>query len=210
MPTLSDLLEKYDRLTPRERVLIMLATTALCFFLLDALLLTPQQQKLRQVETRQLAQQTELGAMRKALAQLSPMASAAAPADKVLQDEIAALQQQIAGFEQLIAPAGTAQGDIGAATQKLLAEHPGVALIRLKSLPVSPFAAAGDGYPALQRLGLELGLRGSYPALLAYLKDLERRAGPVYWSELKLESHYPDATLNIAVNLLRPDGAPKP
>ena len=43
---------------------------------------------------------------------------------------------------------------------------------------------------------------------MAYLQDLERRAGPLYWAEAKLESHYPEAVLNLVVNLLRRDGVP--
>lgn len=208
MPAISDLLEKYDRLSPRERVLIVLAMTAICFFLLDALLLTPQQRQLKQTEMTLQLQQTELATLTKALAQQGAQASATAKADKAQQAEMAALQQQIDAFERLIGPAGTGQGNIGTAAQQLLLEHSGVALIRLKTLPTSPFSAAGSGYPALQRLGLELGLRGSYPALMAYLKDLERHAGTVYWTEAKLESRYPDAVLNLVVNRLRRDGEP--
>lgn len=208
MPASSDLLEKYDRLTPRERVLLVLAMTAICFFLLDALLLTPQQRQLKQTEMTLQLQQTELATLTKALAQQGAQESATVKADKAQQAEMAALQQQIDAFERLIGSAGTGQGNIGTAAQQLLLEHPGVALIRLKTLPTSPFSAAGSGYPALQRLGLELGLRGSYPALMAYLKDLERHAGPVYWTEAKLESRYPDAVLNLVVNRLRRDGEP--
>lgn len=208
MPAIADLLEKYDRLTPRERVLIVLAMTAICFFLLDALLLTPQQGQRKQIEMTLQLQQSELGTLRKALAQQGTQESGTAQAGKAQPAEMAALRQEIDAFERLIAASGTGQGHIGTAAQQLLQDHPGVTLIRLKTLPTSPFSAAESGYPALQRLGLELGLRGSYPALMAYLQDLERRAGPVYWAEAKLESRYPEAVLDLVINLLRHDSAP--
>jgi MSHA biogenesis protein MshJ len=59
--------------------------------------------------------------------------------------------------------------------------------------------------PALYKHGIEVTVQGSYPALVAYLQQLERNGGAMFWGNVKLDViGYPEATLKMSVFTLSP------
>lgn len=93
------------------------------------------------------------------------------------------------------APAGGAN----ASTAATPASAP--APVAAASAPVAPVVSV----PTLYKHGIEVTMQGSYPALVAYMQQLERNGGAMYWGNVTLDvvSH-PEARLKMSVFTLSP------
>ena len=55
----------------------------------------------------------------------------------------------------------------------------------------------------LYKRGVEVAVKGKYPALLAYLQSLQRNPNRMFWSSVKLDvAAYPDETLRMIIYAL--------
>lgn len=84
---------------------------------------------------------------------------------------------------------------------------PGV--LAMVAAPVAPAASAPKAAPAapplpmLYKHGVEVTIQGSYPGLVAYMQQLERNSGGVFWGNVKLDVvAYPESTLRLSVYTL--------
>jgi MSHA biogenesis protein MshJ len=74
-----------------------------------------------------------------------------------------------------------------------------------------PAAAQVEPLPTLYKHGIEVTLRGDYPNLVAYMRELERNTKGVFWGDVKLSvAAYPEATLTMTIHTLsaRPELSP--
>lgn len=212
MKSLSQPLAKFSRLSLRERLLAAAALTALLYFVSDLALLGPQQKAVKALQKRDAANQTELATLTKVLAEagqpaLEPRTLAAKDSDTAAE-----YRKQIAEARNYLGLSETAVPELGTLIKGMLAADPRLTLVSLKTLPANPFyapSATESGIPAtdapflqktLYRQGIELSVKGSYPALVSYLENLQKYPGRLFWADANLDvSNYPDAVLKVVI-----------
>lgn len=221
MKYIHDYLEKYGKLSLRERLLVLAAVAAALYFMFDALLLAPQQQRIKQLNQSAQAHQQEKGVLVAQLVAMEGVKSKAVDLAQSQRNEMAALQKQIAAAEVFYGQSDQRSSSLGVLLHELLATNPRVSLTGLKTQPSSVFfaptvAAAGNkaaqAGPELKdivyRSGVEVSLKGSFPALLTYLQALERRSDRLFWSNAHLDvSVYPDVVLRLDIATLGNDAS---
>lgn len=204
----AELAQRFDRLTRRERGILLVGGLALFaiigFSLVDSSLarqrgLAQEVEKARadaatakaQVETivRQLAEDPDARA-RARIAQLAQQTNE--------------LDAQMAGINRsLVPPQQMAQ-----ILQKVLARDAGVKLVRLKTLPVSGLITrdADDDGANVYKHGMELTLQGSYLDMLHYLDRLEALPWRMFWARAQMDARdYPAVRFTVTVYTLSLD-----
>lgn len=217
-------LEKFGKLSLRERLLMLLVAVVVLYFAFDTALLAPQQKRIKALNQ---ASQTHRQQKEALVAQLAVLEADKAKGAVLLQqqrDEIAALQQQIATAERFYGLGGQRSSGLAVMLRELLANNPNVSLGGLKTRAASVFIApteppanntasqapggtAGQADPAVRtavyRSGVEVSLKGSFPDLVAYLKALEQRSDSLFWSSAQLDvAAYPQAVLKLDIATL--------
>ncbi len=217
MKSFNDYFEKYGKLALRERLLLLVAVAAALYFVFDALLLAPQQKRIKQLNESAQMHRQEKDALVAQLAVLEANRSKAVDLVQSQRNEMAALQKQIAAAEFFYSQPGEQRSSgLGTLLHELLASNPRVALAGLKTQPTSVFfapAAPAAGNKAAQpgpeskntvyRSGIEVSLKGSFAALLTYLQALERRSDRTFWANARLDvAAYPEAVLRLDIATL--------
>ncbi len=205
IPYWNKLSERVDKMTLRERAMVLAGVLVLTYVLIDALSLTPMAAK-RKIALEQLNQRrNEIVVLD---AQLKGRASTADP-DAPNRTRLKELRSKIAAFEseakeqsaQLI----SAQR-MRSVLQQMLASRPGLELVELKTLPQSTVTLGDTQKPAgkpgdtsakppetakaetgtIYKHGVELTVRGRYLDLLSYLKQIEALPVRLYWDKLEM------------------------
>jgi MSHA biogenesis protein MshJ len=205
-------LSRFKALTQRERLLLVGAVLVAVWLLFDFALLRPQQAQARLLRDKLVQQHAEVEALNVAVQALSkaqkvdPLAKQRAERDE--------LRNTFAQAQTLIAHA-TANVRMSEVIRTMVATRPGLTLVSLKTLPPETFfkgsvapgpkAAAADAgpTPALYKHGVEIVVKGTYVSLVPYLRELERNADGIFWSQVKLDvGAYPEATLRMTIHTL--------
>lgn len=216
MNALQDTLEKFARLSGRERLLLVFAIAALIYFALDAALLAPQQKRIKQINLAAQTARTERDTINTALAKMDADAARFGDPLSSQRAELARLREQVAAAEIFYTQGGQSTSALLPLVHELVSAHPGVSLTGLKTLPAAPLglpartgAASEPAAPqnAVYRAGIDVTLKGSYPALLAYLRDLEKRSERLFWSDTRLDAAWPEATLRLIIHTIGEDGS---
>lgn len=180
-----------DERSLRERVLLFAAAAAVLvggfWSLLDQL--GQERNRLseerRRLESEQQVAEVRLQALLRELS-IDPSIPLRAQAIE-LQRRSAQLKEQLAAAQRLLIP-GEAMGQV---LHELLANHPEVQLVSLKSLP--PTRLGGEGQhnepkertPLLYRRGVEVVVEGTYQALLAYVEAIEAGHQRFLWGSVR-------------------------
>ncbi len=204
---------------------------ALVYLVVDTLLLTPaavKQKRTEQEITQRLqdlqTHSSQLAALQAQRAQ-DPEAAARRRLEE-LQAQLATLRLDIGKQSALLIAADR----MPRVLERLLANHPRVELVELKSLPRvvldlgagqttgdapqqgarAPGSTAGklaDGTPqGVYRYGLEISIRGGYLDLLAYLRAVEAYPERFFWERVDLMAvEYPVTTLKLKLYTLSLD-----
>lgn len=202
---------KFTRLSLRERLLAVVAVAAVLYFIVDMLLLGPQQKKINALRQLDKSHMTELVATNKTLAELE--IDTAKSAAQMAEDQITldALKKQIADAAAFYGQTDATTSQVGALVRELLGASPGLTLVALKTLPVATFympenKAAGEVNgirKVLYKQGIEVSVKGNYMALLSYLENLQKYPKRLFWSEASLSvsevSVHPDAVLKLVI-----------
>lgn len=207
---------RYAAFSLRERRLVAAAAVLGPLLIGNALLVDPQftrAKNLRLNVERQQASAADLRSQADALQiqlQLDP--------DAAKKAELAGIKQQLAGVDErlkrlrdnLVAPE-----EMNALLESLLAKHPGLRLVSLKTLPpesIVPLPPAADGKPApvrqfdIYKHGVELRLEGNYLEMLAYLDRLEKADKKLLWGPVRLAVvQHPRSQLTLTVYTLGSD-----
>ena len=219
MKHLRPLLSQFAALSLRERMLAIVAFLGVAYFVIDFAVIRPQQTQAKVLRAKITQQEVEISAFSKALQALSAPAKVDPLAkQRAERDE---LRNSFAEAEALIAHA-SANVRIGEVIRSMAAARPGLALTSLKTLPVETFfrgslvpaassastassslSASGAAVPALYKHGIEVTVQGSYPALVAYMQELERNGAGIFWGNVKLDVvAYPDSSLKMTIYTL--------
>jgi len=222
MKYLKPLLIQFKALNTRERLLTIAAFLGVIYFIFDFALIRPQTAQARELRQKIAQQETELVVAAQALQALSA-ASAADP----LARQRAQRDEMRATFAEAEALMGRVAGDVrmGDVVRAMVAARPGLTLVSLRTLPAEQFfqsppppaPAAGASAPApaaaasapvapvvsvptLYKHGIEVTVQGSYPALVAYMQQLERNGGAMFWGNVTLDVvGHPEARLKMSV-----------
>lgn len=205
MKALAPLLDKINALSQRERMILFALSLAAVWAVLDGLLFQPQQKARQAQEARlQAAQDTLLrtqDTLAARAAQPDPATAARQRLEAARQAYNARLQTAAQLQARMVAPR-----DMARVLQGLLANQPGLRLVRLDTAapePVGQPAAApatttapnatSNATPipapaALYRHGVTLTVAGDYAALTRYLAGLERLPVGFYWARAELDA----------------------
>lgn len=211
-------LQKFQALTLRERVMAVVAAVAVLFFLTDLAVLGPHRGRHKVLQQKIDQQKMELDGLTKLIA-------AAAP-DKIqgpLAKDIAErndLRARVAQAEVLMGQ--SARGaPLSELIRAMIGARTDLALVSLRTMPAdlflkpavpigTPAKAASAAQPGasvpqltIYRHGVEVAVKGRYPALLSYLQSLQSSPSKMFWASVKLDVvTYPEATLKMTIYTL--------
>lgn len=140
MVTFKQLTIKFDALQPRERIILAVAVAGVLYFLVNLLLLTPEQNKQKLLQQQIATQQKELSTFYDTNKEISnqltndPLAKA-----RITRDN---LSKSIADVDALLGQANATSSQVGELIKSILIASPGLSLVSLKTLPVSTFYTA--------------------------------------------------------------------
>jgi MSHA biogenesis protein MshJ len=222
--------ERFAKLKPREQILVSLACAALLYMMIDTLFIAPTAAKHKRTlqETAQKRQETGLLSV-----QVTEIAlKRSQDPDVENRRRLEEMQTQLSRAQSAIKEQSAmlvAADQMSSMLERLLANHPRLELVELKTLPRSvidlgqsskPDAGGRPPGPAasgqtgtetqrgIYRYGLELSLRGGYLDLLGYLRDIEALPGKVYWERMDLVvADFPSATLKLRLYTISFDSA---
>lgn len=187
--------ERIDAATLRERVLIFLALTAVLVFVVNAALLEPLRAKQKRLGAEIAQRQKELLTVQEQLARM--VQSVAQDPDAANRVRLAMLREQMTQLNSRVAQEQrrfTPPERMRAVLEEMLQRNKGLALLDLKTLPVTPVGgatAATAGSGGLYQHGIEFTLSGRYMQLYEYLRTLEQLPTQLYWrrAELSVGEH---------------------
>jgi MSHA biogenesis protein MshJ len=225
MKYLDDARALFAKLSLRERLMAVAAVAAVLYFSMDFALLGPQQKKIKAMRQSSQTQVAELATINKALAEMA--SDEAKGLDPLAKDRATfeALKKQVADADAFYGQSDDPNASqVGALVRKLLNANPSLTLVSLKTLPTTEFytppknEATGSGNSAnasantaaakdskavvktIYKYGVEVSIKGSYPALVSYLENLQKYPGRLFWSEAKLDvATYPDSVLKVII-----------
>lgn len=201
----TELLDRFDRLSLRERGLVAAALLGLMLVIWDVAVQGPLQRKHRVREQAMVALRAEVQGLEQSAQTLAAQVQddpvrAASQAVAALKAEIAGLDQRLTGATAgLIEPR-----EMGRVLEDVLARTARLKLLSLRTLPAEPLvpvAPAAATAPAAQpaaaagpqvwRHGVEIEVSGSYLDTLEFLQALEALPWRFYWDrvDFAVEQH---------------------
>jgi MSHA biogenesis protein MshJ len=193
---LRDLMDRYDQLSLRERIIVLIATLLLIALIWDSAFMGPldrdRKGRLQQVE----GLRAEVSGLEQSIEALVEQGAAnPAPDSKAvieaLNAEIAEIDRRLAGATSgLIDPKEMSQ-----VLEQVLARASRLTLQALRTLPpqavVAPNAQPGGGAAQIYKHGVELELTGSYLDTLYFLQQLEALPWRFFWDHIEytVEQH---------------------
>lgn len=185
---------RIDALSARERVFLFMSVALALVALTDAVVLSPRAAEQKALTARVRAQAAELAALR---LQFSVSNAAAQSPGATMLRELQAMQAERTRVDEEIRhrmAGGSAADRLAALFERVLRRHDRLMLVRFESGGSAPGTPAG-----LPMHSVEIGLRGSYPDLSAYVADLERSLPGLRWDELVIARRESGAELRARV-----------
>ncbi|MGB5570939.1 MAG: hypothetical protein WBM81_16740 [Sedimenticolaceae bacterium] len=204
-------LEKFARLSARERALILLAIFAVTYQCADLVILDRQFQQIQKLndaiaqdnraivdlnnELNELATRVQDDPNRKMRDQI-----------KIARADLDALQSRlVAATGELISPQ-----DMARFLEELLVQESELTMLRLQTLDAKPLLVAqsdegkaASPEPALHRHGFAIEFSGGYLATLRYLESLEKLPWRFFWDSVSYEVlDYPKSVVRLKLHTL--------
>lgn len=207
-PGLAELLAKVDRLSLRERVILLLLGLALTWALADGLLRAPLARQLQALDLQGAAAAKRIEAADAVLAELGRRADPDADLRRRLANVRDSYQGRLDATADLRASLIPAR-DMPALLEDLVAAYPGLRLVGLKNLAPEPAGPAAAGArPALYRHGVELEVAGGYAQLVGFLRRAEAMPRRPFWDSAVLDaSRHPELHLKLRLYTLSEEAA---
>ncbi len=226
--------DRYQALQARERQLIALAVLLGVALIGFALAVDPARQRAITLNKQLAQQQTDLASLRNQVnslkAQRTDPDAATRQALAQVQTSLSSVDAELNQYAHSLVP----PEQMGRLLRTLLNRHPGLSLIRLRSLPPEtlispskePVAGNSGTAPASQskdtggaapgreltenlyRQGVEIQIAGTYAELLNYVNELEAAPQKLIWQKLHLQVEaYPRSVLILQLHTLsrKPD-----
>jgi MSHA biogenesis protein MshJ len=191
---------RINALTLRERAIMFVSLAVAMAALADALVLSPQGAEQKALAKKMRQQTTELDGLRSQLVAGTVAAGTDTPQGRLQQLR----SERQAVDEQIRQRAGSASARLPDLLGQVLKRHDRLTVLRLATAAPRPASELEPG--ALQMLGVDLSLAGSYLDLVAYLAEIENTLPGVRWSELQINSAEPTPVLKVRVYLLTEPG----
>lgn len=210
--------KRYTALSRRERVLVALAVVLGPLLIGNALLVAPQQARVKGVENGIATQSASASQLQVEVANLQQQLNIDPDAGR--KAELAALNGEQARLDEQLRQFGSVlvrPEEMNGLLERLLARNAGLRLVSLKTLAPQSVLQPGDatkdaaGKPVernfdLYRHGVEIRLEGSYGQLQSYLAQLEKLQQRLLWGQLNYRVvEYPKAEMTLTVYTLSPD-----
>jgi MSHA biogenesis protein MshJ len=200
------LLAAVDRLTLRERLMLLVGVLVVAGGLWEALLAAPLQARERTASEQVAMAKTRLDKLDEAMTLAAQGIGDGMPDHlermRMLEQQLAEARKTVSVFtSDLVDP--TQMREV---LEDLITRQKGLTLVRAGNLEVQPLIepdaskAPNADEPMLYRQGLTLELRGSYLDCLEYLESVERLPWRLYWGGLSVSTRdYPinDITIEI-------------
>jgi MSHA biogenesis protein MshJ len=197
---------RFDRLSLRERLLILAAVLAVLFVLWNSLLLGP-------LESRRHALSTEVDSLQSGIAATASVLLSSMNNDPTRNAvmQIAQTQRDIETLDRQLqsATVGLLPPDrMTAVLQDLLRQRQQVRLVSLRTETATRLLPGPADQAGPYVHPVELVLRGSYLDILNYLQALEALHWRLYWKTLELDSSaYPIDRVRIEIGTISLDSA---
>jgi MSHA biogenesis protein MshJ len=197
---------RFDRLSLRERLLILAAVLAVLFVLWDALLLAP-------LESRRRVLSTEVDSLQSGIAATAAVLQSSMNNDPTRNAivQIARTRRDIAALDRNLqsASVGLLPPDrMTAVLQDLLRQRQQVRLVSLRTETATRLLPGPQDQAGPYLHPVELVLRGRYLDILNYLQALEALHWRLYWKTLELDSSaYPVDRVRIEIGTISLDRA---
>ena len=198
--------QRFQALSLRERVLVIVMTLAIIAALANVLFFLPLQDQLKAERQQQQEHQRRREQLENELSQLQAWQARQEDGSGlvVVEQQLASVNQQIQQMSQRMVP----PQEMTALLQQLLAREQGMQVIALEKLPLeqpnlSEAEAPVSAEVPLYRHRLRLSLRGNYFDSLRYLQAMEALPWTVYWDSLEYRVEtYPQAILTVEIATL--------
>lgn len=188
------LAQAWDRRNARERWILLIASLVVPLMLADTLVWNPWRVQMKALGARAAQADQELRHLETAQAGLVPQdARGAGHIDELRRRLVAAEQRVQAARQQVVSPQR-----MSATLREITEARGAVAVVALRSLPVTPVAESGA--VRLYRHTFELHVEGSYADIARYVESLEQRAGVLRWNAVELDaSRHPAIAARLEV-----------
>ncbi|GAA5316487.1 MAG: MSHA biogenesis protein MshJ [Candidatus Pelagadaptatus aseana] len=219
----SELAQKYQVLSTREKVLLIGAAVVVLFLLFNLMLLTPLDEKRVRLQNALAKEQEQQVALSQQLVTLSE--ALASDPDKAKKQQLQALSKQLQTLDKALAEMSAGlvpAGQLAVVLRQVLENLDGVDLVSMNTLAVEElkFAvpqqaateqvdieslsdAVDDGSVGMFKHGVAIKFSGSYFAVIDYLKALEELQWRFYWELVDYQvADYPKASVELQVYTL--------
>lgn len=200
---LSELRDKYQRLSLREQLLVVTVIVAAAYFLMDIFVYSPQKAREQDLLSQQKQLESQALVLNAEISVVDKTAKEALALKEVEYHQVKKQAQELMLLSESVNPDPPKVREL--IGQILAAQRSGVQAVGVKTQPVkllTPVArpaetaakpASTPGMPAARaasvyRHGLEIELRGRYLDLMAYLQKLEQSNPQLFWANASLES----------------------
>jgi len=201
---INTLLERFNSLSAREKVISLLTLLILFWGGWDALIYQPITTEQKRLDTELSNINNELTAYQQVATQIEALGKIDPNKEnkqalKKIKLALKALKQQLNTGNKKFAPAHL----MPEVLQQLLKKNKGLKLISLETLPVSTLSKDKEIKSWIYRHGLSITLSGSYFNTLKYLKSLESSPWRFNWESINYQvKQYPVAETTIRVYTL--------
>jgi MSHA biogenesis protein MshJ len=202
MPTeLNSLLLRFNRLSPREKILVTAMLILSLWAGWDTLIHQSQQKQKKELQASVQSLQNALNTQQQLAEQLKNTGQQNGGAKKLeeVKQSVNHLKQQLyAGEKKFVPPEKMAE-----ALQDILRQNGNLRLIQLETLPVKPFGTEDQPVTWVYRHSLSLVVEGDFFSTLDYLRSLEALPWRVQWDSVDYKvTGYPNAETRLQVYTL--------
>lgn len=207
---LRNAIDRFDLLTIRERVLVLVAVIAVAVVAWDTVFAAPSEKERKQRQGQVVALRAEVSGLEQSIQVLAAQSDAGP--DPALRDEIRKIRKELPELEARLSGATT--GLIGPeemtqVLRQMLRQAARLNLRALRTLEATPVLSEVQGAAPSQpgtrifKHGLELELGGSYLDVLHFLQSMEALQWRFFWDriEFQVEQH-PRARVRLVIYTL--------
>ena len=212
--SVAPLIEKFDALTLRERVLVFAGIMAALYVVTINMLIAPMWKDMSQLKSNLNSKTSQLRQIEAELQVV--LAGGAVDPDAANRARLAQLEQRLKTIDTSLAEMVTglvSPQQMAKLVEQILVARPKLQVVQVESLPPvsllkSAESAGEDSLEVAQngviyRHGMRIEFRGRYQDIVNYLKTVEKLPWKVFWGEVTLETEkYPYSKLTLTAYTL--------
>lgn len=201
---MNEMIEKYNQLTQREKIMLLVSCLVLVWGAWDKLFFAPLQTKKTGLNNELSTIEEQIENNKRSAMEVELMAKV--DPNKQNKQTIQQLNQQLTAMKQSLGIGDKAiiSAQIMATVlSDLLKQYKGLKLISLESLPVTSLAKTEKEHAGVYKHELVFSIHGSYLNILNYLKKMESLPWKFNWESLEFKvTDYPNAETKLKIYTL--------